>query len=78
MYKRQFLFFTDDQVVPRPLFGAMNLLTGLGASAVGVAMLPVDGGETLWAGLRGALFSLPELVFHNIRKGTFEPPADQR
>ena len=73
-----FLFFTDDQVVPRPLFGAVNLLTGLGASAVGVAMLPVDGGETLWAGLRGALFSLPELVFHNIRKGTFEPPADQR
>jgi hypothetical protein len=73
-----FLFFTDDLVVPRPLFGALNLLTGLGASAVGVAMLPVDGGETLWAGLRGALFSLPELVFHNIRKGTFEPPVGQR
>jgi hypothetical protein len=70
-----FLFFTDDLVVPRPLFGAVNLVTGLAASAVGLAMLPVDGGETLWAGVRGVVFSLPELVFHNIRKGSFEPPA---
>jgi len=70
-----FLFFTDDLVAPRPLFGAVNLVTGLAASAVGLAMVPVDGGETLWAGLRGALFSLPELVFQNIRKGSFEPPA---
>ena len=70
-----FLFFTDDLVAPRPLFGAVNLVTGLAASAVGLAMVPVDGGETLWAGLRGAVFSLPELVFQNIRKGSFEPPA---
>ena len=70
-----FLFFTDDLVAPRPLFGAVNLVTGLAASAVGLAMLPVDGGETLWAGLRGAVFSLPELMFQNIRKGSFEPPA---
>jgi hypothetical protein len=70
-----FLFFTDDLVAPRPLFGAVNLVTGLAASAVGLAMLPVDGGETLWAGVRGVVFSLPELVFHNIRKGSFEPPA---
>lgn len=68
-----FLFFTDDLVIPRPLFGAANLITGLAASAVGLAMLPVDGGETLWAGLRGTVFSLPELVFLNIRKGSFEP-----
>jgi hypothetical protein len=70
-----FLFFTDDLVAPRPLFGAANLLTGLAASAVGLTMLPVDGGETFWAGLRGAMFSLPELVFQNIRKGSFEPPV---
>src|SRR5262249_19905870 len=70
-----FLFFTDDLVAPRPLFGAVNLLTSLAASAVGLTMLPVDGGETFWAGLRGAIFSLPELVFHNIRKGSFEPPV---
>ena len=71
-----FLFFTDDLVALRPLFGAMNLMTGLAASAVGLTMLPVDGGETLWAGIRGAVFSLPELVFQNIRKGSFEPPVD--
>jgi len=70
-----FLFFTDDLVVPRPLFGAVNLVTGLAASGVGLTMLPVDGGETLWAGLRGVIFSLPELVFQNIRKGSFEPPG---
>jgi hypothetical protein len=70
-----FLFFTDDLVAPRPLFGAANLITGLAASAVGLAMLPADGGETLWAGLRGVVFSLPELVFQNIRKGSFELPA---
>jgi hypothetical protein len=70
-----FLLFTDDLVAPRPLFGAVNFLTGLAASAVGLTMLPVDGGETFWAGLRGAIFSLPELVFQNIRKGSFEPPA---
>ncbi|HKA61154.1 MAG TPA: hypothetical protein VKH83_01955, partial [Methylomirabilota bacterium] len=69
-----FLFFTDDLVPARPLFGALNLVTGLAASAAGLAMLPVDGGEMLWAGLRGALFSLPELVFQNIRKGTFDLP----
>src|SRR5262249_39722201 len=43
-----------------------------GASAVGLVALPVDGGATLWAGLKGALFSLPELFFQNIRKGSFE------
>jgi hypothetical protein len=68
-----FLFFTDDLVAPRPLFGAVNLVTGLAASAIGLTTWPLDGGETLWAGLRGTLFSLPELVFHNIRKGSFEP-----
>ncbi len=32
----------------------------------------MDGGATLWAGLKGALFSRPELFFQNIRKGSFE------
>lgn len=69
-----FLFFTDDVGLARPLFGAANLVTGLAASVAGVATLPVDGGELLWAGLRGAVWSLPELVFQNIRKGTFDLP----
>ena len=54
-----FVFFTDDAVVARRLFGAVNLVVGIAASAVGLVALPVDGGATLWAGLKGALFSLP-------------------
>jgi hypothetical protein len=69
-----FLLFTDDVPPARPLFGAVNLVTGLAASAAGLATWPVDGGELLWGGLRGALFSLPELIFQNIRKGTFDVP----
>jgi hypothetical protein len=66
-----FVFFTDDAVIARPILGAVNLAVGLAASAVGLVTLPVDSGATLWAGLRGAVFSLPELFFQNIRKGTF-------
>jgi len=66
-----FVFFTDDAVLARPLLGAVNLAVGLAASAVGLVTLPADGGKTLWAGLKGAVFSLPELFFQNIRKGSF-------
>lgn len=69
-----FLFFTDDTIAPRPLFGAANLLVGLGAGVAGLATLPVDRGALLRAGLWGALWSLPELVFVNIRKGSFVLP----
>lgn len=75
-----FLFFTDDVVVTRPLFGAVNLLVGVATSAAGLARLPFDGGEMLWAGVRGTVFSLPELFFQNIRKGSFayaEREADE-
>jgi len=65
-----FLFFTDDVVAGRPLLGAANVLTGLGASAAGLFTLALDRGELLRAGLRGVVFSLPELVFFNIRKGS--------
>jgi hypothetical protein len=67
-----FVFFTDDVVVTRPLFGAVNLITGVGTSAVGLVTAPFDRGKLLRSGLRGAFFSLPELVFQNIRKGSFE------
>jgi hypothetical protein len=67
-----FLFFTDDVVVTRPVFGAANLVAGVAASAVGLATAPFDRGTLLRAGLKGALFSLPELFFQNIRKGSFE------
>lgn len=67
-----FLLFTENVSWPRPLFGAINLAYGLGGSAVGVFTAPYDGGRRLAEGLRGAVFSLPELAFGNIRKGSFD------
>ena len=67
-----FLLFTDDVVAPRPLLGTVNLAAGLGAAVAGVPLLPFDGGRMLVAGLRGAIFSLPELAFVNLRKGSFD------
>ena len=66
-----FLFFTDDLVLTRPVFGAVNLITGMAASVVGLVTAPFDGGKILSAGVRGAVFSLPEVLFQNIRKGSF-------
>ena len=71
-----FLFFTDDAVAARPLFGAANVLTGLGATLTGVVTLPFDRGQILWAGLKGIAFSLPELFFINLRKGSFSYVPD--
>jgi len=72
-----FLFFTDNAPAARPVFGTLNVITGLGVAAAGLAMLPLDRGELLTSGLKGAFFSLPELVFFNIRKGSF-PDFDRR
>ena len=65
-----FLFFTNDLVPFRPLFGAFNLLTGFGGSLYGVVTMPFEGPGRLLSGIRGMFFSLPELVFMNIRKGS--------
>jgi len=65
-----FLFFTDDALATRPLFGAANLVVALADGVLGLATWPADGGRRLRAGARGALYSLPELAFVNIRKGT--------
>ena len=72
-----FLFFTDNAPVARPVFGALNAITGLGVAAAGLATLPLDRGELLTSGLKGAFFSLPELAFFNIRKGSF-PDFERR
>ena len=72
-----FLFFTDNAPAARPVFGTLNVITGLGVAAAGLAMLPVDRGELLTSGLKGAFFSLPELAFFNIRKGSF-PDFERR
>jgi hypothetical protein len=66
-----FLFFTDESPWSRPLLGAANLGTAMGAMVFGIAALPLDQGQLLEAGARGALFSLPEIALWNIRKGSF-------
>ncbi len=65
-----FVFFTDDTPWLRPLFGAVNLTAAVFESLWGLVRLPVDRGETFVSGLEGALVSLPELAFWNIRKGS--------
>jgi hypothetical protein len=67
-----FLFFTDDAVLSRPLFGLANLAAGLGQALWGVAKSPFDRGRALRAGALGMAYSLPELFLVNVRKGTFE------
>ncbi len=72
----RFLFFSDGTPGLRPLFGAANLAAGAGEALLGLLLAPRDGGVRLVAGLRGILWSLPELVFVSVRKGTNEyvPP----
>lgn len=74
-----FLFFTDTGVLARPLLGALNLGAGLARNAVGLLELPLDRGRGLRAGLTGVAFSLPELLFQNIRKGynDYVPPGER-
>jgi hypothetical protein len=71
-----FLFFTDDTPWLRPLLGAANLAAAAGEAAVGLVRLPFDRGAMLRNGLEGALWSLPELAFVDIRKGAlrYGPP----
>jgi len=66
-----FLFFTDDSIWIRPLFGFINLIFGVGEFSFGILTFPLDSGEKLIKGLQGIFFSLPEMIFFNIRKGTF-------
>ncbi len=67
-----FLFFTDDDVPLRPLYGLANVAAGTGQALWGALRAPFDRGATLRAGLSGIAFSLPELLWINLRKGTFE------
>lgn len=67
-----FVFFTDDALVFRPVYGAANVAVGLGQALVGLARVPQDRGRTLWSGVRAVASSLPELVFVNLRKGTMQ------
>jgi hypothetical protein len=64
-----FLFFTDDTTALRPLFGAANVLVAAGSFVPGMLALPFDRGSLLVTATRSLLFSAPEIVFVNIRKG---------
>lgn len=66
-----FLFFTDDITLLRPVYGCINLLYGALGSVTGILALPVDQGSLLKRAGKGVVFSVPELFFVNIRKGTF-------
>jgi hypothetical protein len=66
-----FLLFTDGTPVLRPFFGVANLVTSVLVTAVGIVALPADSGALLGNALNGALYSLPELAFVSIRKGSF-------
>ena len=69
-----FVFFTDDTVLLRPLFGAVNTLAATGQSVYGLLSWPFNGDKDIKLGARGILTSLPELAFFNIRKGSYPYP----
>jgi hypothetical protein len=67
-----FLFFTDDVFWRRPLLGLANLGFATGNVPLGLVTAPFDGARRARAAGSGIWYSLPELVFFNIRKGTFD------
>jgi hypothetical protein len=70
-----FVFFTEGFVLARPFQGVVNLGYGLAHAGLGMLTLPLDRGHRLRAGLEGALYSVPELVGVNIRKGRYDLPS---
>ncbi|ESS68493.1 hypothetical protein MGMO_146c00320 [Methyloglobulus morosus KoM1] len=71
-----FVFFTDDAILSRPLFGVANTLASTIQTILGLARWPFDGGKEIKKGGRGILASLPELAFFNIRKGSYPYPIE--
>jgi hypothetical protein len=71
-----FVFFTDDTILLRPLFGVVNTLAATSQSLWGLLRWPFDGGREIKIGARGVLTSLPELAFFNIRKGSYPYPVE--
>jgi hypothetical protein len=67
-----FLLFTDDVFWRRPAYGAVNLVYALGYTGYGLVAAPFDRGARAEAGLAGMMWSVPELAFVNVRKGSFD------
>ncbi|MCQ8181887.1 hypothetical protein NP603_12280 [Methylomonas sp. SURF-1] len=66
-----FVFFTQDAVWPRPLQGGFNLAAAALETGFGLLSWPWDAGQHVAKGIKGWAVSLPELMFFNIRKGSF-------
>ncbi len=66
-----FLFFTDDSLLLRPLQGLLNVGYAALHGVAGIVTLPLDGGIRFNQAVRGIFYSLPELAFGNIRKGSY-------
>ena len=67
-----FLFFTDNALLMRPVLGLANMVWAALYGVGGFFTLPEDGGERIWQGARGVFYSMPEIFFGNIRKGTYD------
>ncbi len=66
-----FIFFSEDRPVLRPVFGIVNLFAGTIQTAGGLPYAVFDDGKTLTRGVRGMAFSVTEMAFISVRKGTF-------
>jgi len=66
-----FLFFTDDSLLLRPVQGIFNVAYAALHGVAGVVNIPFDGGASLNQAMCGVFYSLPELAFGNIRKGSY-------
>jgi hypothetical protein len=68
----RFLLFTDGIFWRRPLYGAVNTVWALADVVGGLVTAPADRGRRLLRGGYGVIYSLPELAFFNVRKGSFD------
>lgn len=66
-----FLFFTDDSLLLRPILGVLNVGYAVVYGVAGAVAFPFDGGVRFQQAYRGVFYSLPELGFGNIRKGSY-------
>jgi len=67
-----FLFFSDGSAWLRPPQGVVNFSYALGHATFGLITVPFDRGRLAFRGLRGAFYSVPEIVGISIRKGRYD------
>lgn len=66
-----FLFFTEDQLILKPVLGLANLGVASIQIMVGLFYFPIDHGHNFSNGVRGFSYSITEIGGLSIRKGTF-------